>query len=130
MSDIVKSFIGALGEVESGGSVDRIADLFAGDAEIGNVTLVKSGRGVDGAREFWTHYQQTVGTVKSEFRKLADGNVVALEWRTTGEALDGKAVDYEGVSIIETDGEKITRFFAYFDPKRFGLEIGGKAQHG
>ena len=34
---------------------------------------------------------------------------------------------YDGVSIIETDGEEIKRFCAYFDAGALGRQLTGKA---
>jgi len=38
-------------------------------------------------------------------------------------------VKYDGVSILETDGERITRFRAYFDAGALGRQLEGRA-HG
>ena len=87
-------------------------------------------RGREGAREFWgAKYRDTFGEVKSTFRHVfSTGNRVALEWTTEGTAADGSPVAYEGVSILETDGESITRFCAYFDAGSLGRQILHKSQ--
>ena len=121
---LAEKFIEALGELESSENADNIASLFADDSEIGNSTLTESFRGTNGAREFWTNYRKTFGEVKSEFKnKIISDNVSALEWKTTGTSADGNEINYGGVSVLETDGEKITRFFAYFNPSELGHQI-------
>ena len=82
------------------------------------------------AREFWSEkYRDTFGEMKSTFRNVfAAGDRAALEWTTEGTSADGTSVSYEGVSIIETDGKRITRFCAYFDSGKLGRQIMGRAQ--
>lgn len=121
---IADKFIDALSQLESDENVDNIAALFAESSEIGNSTLTESFKGTDGAREFWTNYRKTFGEVKSEFKnKIISDNVSALEWTTTGTSADGNEINYSGVSILEADGDKIERFFAYFNPGALGHQI-------
>src|SRR5215218_2812853 len=125
--ELTDAFIKELEKVESGGDVEELAELFADDCEIGNVALASPLRGTDGAREFWTHYQKTLGNVRSVFKnQIVAENHSALEWTT--EADDGE-LGYSGVSIIEHDGEKISRFFAYFDPAKLGNQL-AERHHG
>lgn len=122
--NIAEKFIEALGELESSENADNIASLFADDSEIGNSTLTESFKGSDGAKEFWTNYRKTFGEVKSEFKnKIISDNVSALEWTTTGTSADGNEINYSGVSVIEAESDKITRFFAYFNPSDLGHQI-------
>lgn len=121
---IADKFIDALSQLESAENADSIASLFADGSEIGNSTLTESFKGTDGAREFWTNYRKTFGEVKSEFKnKIISDNVSALEWTTTGTSAAGNEINYSGVSIIEADGNKIKRFFAYFNPSDLGHQI-------
>lgn len=50
------------------------------------------------------------------------GNVAALEWTTEG-TNDGDTVTYEGVSILEIEGDKVSRFYAYFDPRALSRQV-------
>ena len=128
-----KRFIEALGKLEAGRELEEIVRLFATDAEVGNVVSPEKFRGTEGAREFWgAKYRDTFGEVRSTFRNVfAAGDRAALEWTTEGTASDGTPVRYDGVSIIETDGEQIKRFRAYFDAGALGRQLTGKAQgHG
>lgn len=123
-SELAEKFIEALGKVESGGDVEEMAGLFIDDCEIGNVTLSETLHGREGVKEFWTHYKKTLGEVKSTFRnKIIGEGTVALEWNTEGRMENGSEVDYEGVSILETEGDKIKRFFAYFNPSKLGTQL-------
>lgn len=115
-NSVAHQFIEALGRLEQSRDLDSIAGLFTEDAEIGNVIAPEKFHGTAGARDFWTKYRDSFETLKSTFRNqiLGEGRI-ALEWTTKGK-IDGNDVDYEGVSIIELEGEKIKRFRAYFDP--------------
>ena len=126
-----KRFIDALGKLEAARDLEEIVRLFAPDAEVGNVVSPEKFRGREGAREFWgAKYRETFGEVRSTFRNVfAAGDRAALEWTTEGTAQDGTPVKYDGVSIIETDGEQITRFCAYFDAGALGRQLKGKS-HG
>lgn len=121
---IAEKFIEALSELEANENADSIVALFADDSKIGNSTLTASFNGTDGARDFWTNYRKTFGEVKSTFKnKIISENASALEWTTTGTSENGTDINYDGVSILESDGEKITRFFAYFNPNELGQQI-------
>jgi hypothetical protein len=119
-----EKFIEALGNLEKSEDIETIVALFADDAEIGNVTLTNKLNGADGAKEFWTNYRKTFGEVSSEFtNKIHSENVSALEWTTVGTSANGSEINYDGVSILEFEGEKIKRFFAYFNPAKLGHQI-------
>jgi SnoaL-like domain len=122
-----EKFIAALNKLESTGEIEPIVALFTDQCEVSNVLNFDESRGVSRARDFWSHYRDTFDEVHSRFRnQIISDNRIALEWITEGSNKDGGKVTYEGVSILETDKEKITRFFAYFDAKKLGQQIGGE----
>jgi ketosteroid isomerase-like protein len=116
-----KNFIDALNKLESDRDLETICGLFSEGSEVGNV--VTDDKNI-GAREFWNSYRETFDQVHSTFRNeiITDG-VTALEWTTSGTNSDGHEFEYEGVSILEIDGNKITRFHAYFNPNKLGKQI-------
>jgi ketosteroid isomerase-like protein len=121
-----RQFINALWRLETANELDSIVELFAVGCQLGNVVSPRTFEGKDGARSFWQIYRNTLGEVKSEFRNIIEaGDRVALEWTTTGTSPEGKWIDYDGVSILEIEGGRITRFWAYFDPSKLGQEIRG-----
>ena len=124
-----KNFIEALGRLETERDLETIVGLFAPDCEVGNVVSPEKFRGRDGAREFWgAKYRDTFGDVRSTFRNVfAAGGRAALEWTTEGTGNDGTPISYEGVSILEIEGGRITRFRAYFDAGSLGRQLTGKA---
>lgn len=125
-----EKFIKALNKLEAIGDVETIASLFSDDAQINNVVTVENSQQLN-AREFWTKYRATFGEVNSVFRnKIEMENSLALEWTTTGTSADGSEIHYDGVSILETDGTRITRFFAYFDPNNLGRQMNEETARG
>ena len=116
-----RQFIDALHKLESDRDLETIVNLFSDDCEIGNVVTENKDIGV---REFWTSYRESFGEVESVFRnEIVTEDVTALEWTTSGTNSDGHEFEYDGVSVLETDGERITRFFAYFNPTELGHQI-------
>lgn len=116
-----QDFIDALHRLESDGDIDAIAGLFAEESTCGNITATEEHAGPDGARTFWSQDRALFDEVHSEFREVVvDDDHAALEWRRTGTGRSGDAVDYDGVSVLSFADGRITRFKAYFDPKRVG----------
>jgi SnoaL-like domain len=121
--ETAKKFVEALHELEADRNVEKIASLFSDDAEINNVVTVENSHDLN-PQEFWTKYRDNFGEVSSEFsNKIYGENNAALEWTTIGTNTDGGEIKYEGVSILEIEDDKITRFFAYFNPAKLGEQL-------
>ncbi|ATB44221.1 hypothetical protein CYFUS_009708 [Cystobacter fuscus] len=119
-----RRFVDALTRLEETGELDALLALFGEDSQVSNVVSHRTFHGKDGARDFWAEYKGMLRQVKSTFRNMIEsGDRVALEWESNGTAHNGAAVSYEGVSIIEWEGECISRFYAYFDSRVLGLEL-------
>lgn len=124
--ELTENFVNALRDLEAGGNVEAIAPLFAEECEIGNTVLNNPLKGTDDVREFWANYHGMFAELGSNFsNRIVSEGTSALEWETTGPSADGEEIRYKGVSVFEHDGEKITRFFAYFDPAGLGKQITG-----
>jgi len=116
-----KQFIDALHKLESDRDLETIVGLFSEGCEIGNVVTEDKDIGV---KEFWTSYRESFGEVESTFRnEIITDDVTALEWTTSGTSGEGHEFKYDGVSILEIEADKITRFHAYFDPNKLGKQI-------
>lgn len=121
--DTAKKFVDALHKLEANRDLDTIASLFADEADVANV-ITEDNDKRQTAREFWSNYRDNFGEVESTFRsEIITETRAALEWNTTGTSHEGKEFEYDGVSILEIDGDKITRFRAYFDPNKLGRQI-------
>lgn len=113
---IAGRFISALTELEAAREVGQIVALFSEDCEIGNVIVPGKFYGTDGARRFWTSYRHAFEDVCSVFeQEIYTGNEAQLKWTTEGKSRRGRKVKYDGVSLMETEDGKITRFYAHFD---------------
>lgn len=122
--EVAKRFIDALHALEKDRNVEPMAALHQEEAAVGNVQAPDRFHGPDGARQFWTEYRGTFQTLESSFRNVIAGEGrAALEWSTQGTAFDGVPIAYSGVTILETDGDRVTRSCAYFDPTDLGRQI-------
>ena len=121
---IAERFIEALRALEESRELEAMVALYSEESEVGNINAPEKFTGLTGAREFWTKYRETFGEVRSTFRnRIITEKRAALEWTTEGTTANGAPVNYEGVSILETEGDHITRFRAYFDPEALGRQI-------
>ena len=115
--EVADGFVEALRELEENRDVEALVEIHTEDCEVGNVSVPQTFRGHDGLREFWTEYRKTFGETKSTFRNVfAAEEGAALEWTTEGTS-NGDTVTYDGVSILEIEGDKVSRFMAYFDTR-------------
>ena len=122
--EVAENFKEALWKVEEDQDFEPMLDILSEDCEVGNVAVPKTFHGRDEAQEFWTQYRKTFDEMKSTFRNIfADDGRAALEWTTEGTE-EGDTVSYEGVSILEIEGDKVKRFMAYFDPSYLNRQIG------
>jgi hypothetical protein len=121
--EVADNFVAALRKLEEEEDVELLVEIHTDDCEVGNVSVPGTFRGHEGLREFWTSYRSTFGEMKSEFRNVfaAEGGA-ALEWTTEGTS-NGERVSYDGVSILEFEGDKVRRFMAYFDTRRLTHQV-------
>jgi limonene-1,2-epoxide hydrolase len=121
--EVADNFVAALRKLEEEDDVEPLVEIHAKDCEVGNVSVPGTFRGHEGLREFWTSYRSTFGEMKSEFRNVfvaEDG--AALEWTTEATSNDD-AISYDGVSILEIEGGKVSRFMAYFDTRDLARQV-------
>jgi ketosteroid isomerase-like protein len=121
---VIRQFTDALTALERDGDVDAIVSLFSDRCDIGNAVSPKVFVGHDGAREFWTAYRSWFGRIHSSIHNVIDsGGRSAIEWSSTGTSATGHFVSYEGVSILDFDGGRISRFRAYFNPDALSRQM-------
>ena len=122
--EVADRFVEALRKLEEARNIDALVEIHTEDCDVGNVAVPRTFSGHDGLREFWKGYRDTFGEMKSEFRNVFadDGGHAALEWNTSGEA-SGKNVSYDGVSLLEIEDGKVSRFRAYFDPRALSTQM-------
>jgi steroid delta-isomerase-like uncharacterized protein len=123
--EVADKFVEALWKLEEDRDVEALVEIHTDDCDVGNVAVPRTFSGHDGLREFWTSYRDTFGDMKSEFRSVfadAAAGYAALEWNTTGQA-NGNEVSYDGVSLLEIEDGKVSRFRAYFDPRTVNEQV-------
>ena len=121
--EVADDFIEALRKLEEDRDVEALVEIHTEDCEVGNASTKEKFRGHEGLREFWTEYRKTFAEMKSTFRNVfATGEGAALEWTTEGTS-DGEDVSYDGVSILEIEDDKVSRFMAYFDTRRLSHQV-------
>ena len=121
--EVADKFVEALWKLEEDRDVEALVEIHAEGCSVGNVAVSKTFSGHEGLREFWTDYRKTFDEMKSEFRNVfATGEGAALEWTTQGTS-NGDAVSYDGVSILEIEGDKVARFMAYFDSRALTKQV-------
>ena len=122
--EVADRFVEALRKLEKDRDVEALVEIHTDDCDVGNVAVPKTFSGHGGLREFWTSYRDTFGEMKSEFRNVFadDAGHAALEWNTSGDA-NGNEVSYDGVSLLEIQDGKVSRFRAYFDPRTVNEQV-------
>ena len=122
--EVADKFVAALRKLEQDRDVEALVEIHTDDCDVGNVAVPKTFSGHDGLREFWTSYRDTFGEMRSKFRNVFadDAGHAALEWNTTGDA-NGNDVSYDGVSLLEIEDNKVSRFRAYFDPRTINEQV-------
>jgi ketosteroid isomerase-like protein len=122
--EVTDKLIEALWKLEEYRDVEALVEIHTQNCSVGNVAVSKTFSGHDGLREFWTDYRKTFDEMKSEFRNVFadDSGHAALEWTTKG-AEDGDTISYDGVSILEIEGDKVKRFMAYFDSRTLTKQV-------
>jgi steroid delta-isomerase-like uncharacterized protein len=122
--EVADKFVEALWKLEEERDVEALVEIHTNDCDVGNVAVRRTFSGHDGLREFWTSYRDTFGDMKSEFRNVFadEAGHAALEWSTSAEA-NGNEVSYDGVSLLEIEDGKVTRFRAYFDPRTVNDQV-------
>ncbi|WP_292988666.1 nuclear transport factor 2 family protein [Mycobacterium sp.] len=117
---MTQQFVAALDELHHRREVDALVELFADDATLDKVGMPRGEEGKDGARAFWEQYRAVFDDIEASFRHRVDGDDIAfLEWTSKGTLRDGTAFSYDGVSVLESNGDTINAFRTYYDTAAF-----------
>ena len=120
MDDLTQKFVNALGELHRGDDVEPLVALFTDDATLNKAGMPHGQSGKDGARTFWEQYRRVFGEIDSTFHNVVTGDGIAfLEWTSTGTLTNGSAFSYDGVSVLESDGDRIEAFRTFYDTAAF-----------
>ena len=70
--------------------------------------------------DFWTRYLRAFGQIRSTFTRIwSDDERAILEWTSSGTLPNGLPIEYNGVSLLDLDGDRIKGFRAYYDSAAF-----------
>ena len=118
---LATTFMDTLKQAESTNDVGPLAALFAADAECSSTATKQPMAGTDGVKRFWLEYLSVFKAVRSTFAHTRVGaGSAALEWTSEGTLPTGTAINYQGVSLLEFDGDgKVARFRTYYDSAAF-----------
>ena len=128
MTRLTEEFMRALQRFEATGELGALLAMFAEDAEALNLGRTEPARGTDQVAGFWRDYRSIFKTIRSEFTHVIEGKDGAvLEWVSRGTLLNGDPVEYKGVTVLETNGDRVRRFRTYYDSAVF-LPGGAKTE--
>jgi ketosteroid isomerase-like protein len=117
---LTEEFVRALRHFEATGELGALLAIFDDDAEALNLGRTEPARGTDQVAGFWRDYRSIFRTVSSEFTHVIEGKDGAvLEWVSRGTLLNGEPVEYKGVTVLETNGDRVRRFRTYYDSAVF-----------
>lgn len=120
MTRLTEEFMRTLQQFESTGELQPLLALFDDDAEALNLGRAEPARGTDQVAGFWRDYRSVFRTVRSEFTHVIEGKDGAvLEWVSRGTLVNGDPVEYKGVTVLETSGDRVRRFRTYYDSAVF-----------
>ena len=121
MPNHAETFMSTLQQIEASRDPEPLVALFGEKAELLNLALTEPLTGVEGARQFWKNYLAAFGSIKSTFHHhLQTDREAVLEWVSEGTMADGgQPISYRGISVVEYDGDKVSRFRTYYDSAVF-----------
>lgn len=129
---IVNEFMKRLQDAERTRDTKRLSELFAEDAELLNLTRpISHTKQSDPTssppsipsfppQQFWSQYLHAFSNIQSHFTEVMDdGRTAVLEWHSSGQLPTELPIEYNGVSILEYENGRITRFRTYYDSAAF-----------
>ena len=123
-SSRAQNFMSTLREAEASRDIRPLCALFASDAELENLTRPFPHNIANHSTEpakvsaaaYWRQYLSAFSSVESHFTRVLEcGSTIILEWQSTGTLANGTPIEYNGVSLLESEGSEIRKFRSYFD---------------
>ena len=116
--DRARTFATALQNFEKDGDAASFAALFADDAVTQRFDARGERRGE--VEQFWQEYRAQFDSISTTFYAVVEGgDRSALEWTSDATLADGRPLQYRGVTVIDLDGEKISKLSTYYDSAQF-----------
>ena len=120
-----RTFAEALQEFERTADPTDLVALFTDDATLTRLDA----RGERGDAEgFWREYRDQFDELSTTFEHAVEGaDRAALEWTSSGTLATGRPVRYRGVTVVEFEGESVSRLRTYYDTAAFTAPPAGTA---
>ena len=116
--DRTRTFATALQTFEKDGDAAAFAALFADDAVTQRFDARNERHGE--VEQFWQEYHAQFESISTTFSDVVEGgDRAALEWTSEGSLVDGRPLSYRGVTVVDFDGEKISKLSTYYDSAQF-----------
>ena len=128
MHELTERFADALRRIDSDRDTGPMLELTDDDAVLTKLDGNHTASGKDGAKTFWEDYRNVFGGLETTFTHTVVGeDIAALEWTSTGTLRSGRPFEYNGVTVIQGDDEKVSGVRTYYDSAAFLQESGGTA---
>ena len=116
--DRARTFASALQTFEKDGDAAAFAALFTDDAVTQRLDARGKRRGE--VEQFWQEYRAQFDSISTTFYDVVEGgDRVALEWTSDATLTDGRPLQYRGVTIVDLNGDKISKLRTYYDSAQF-----------
>jgi len=111
MQELTDRFVAALHQLHADRDAEALVALFSDDATLAKLGHQHEAHGTEGARQFWDDYRAVFDDIEATFTyTITDDASVALEWTSTGSLSGGHPFSYDGISVLQADGEQISGF--------------------
>ena len=116
--DRARKFAAGLHELDKNGDAAAFAAQFTDDAITQRFDARGERRGE--VEQFWQEYRAQFQSITTTFYDVVEGgDRFALEWTSDATLSDGRPIQYRGVTVIDLDGDKVTRLRTYYDSAQF-----------
>jgi ketosteroid isomerase-like protein len=116
--DRARGFADALQTFEKDGDAAAFAALFTADAVTQRLDARGERRGE--VEQFWQEYRDQFDSISTTFYDVVEGSDrAALEWTSDATLTDGRPITYRGVTVIDLDGDKVSKLRTYYDSAQF-----------
>lgn len=113
-----RKFAAGLHDLDKDGDAAALAAQFTDDAVTQRFDARGERRGE--VEQFWQEYHAQFESISTTFYDVVEGgDRFALEWTSDAKLADGRPISYRGVTVIDLDGDKISRLRTYYDSAQF-----------
>jgi ketosteroid isomerase-like protein len=113
---LAERFAQKLLELERSRDPAPLLELFAENVELKRAPQHREYKGLGEAREFWNEYLDMFSNIRTTFDAMTEsGDRAALEWHSECKLDSGSELTYQGCTVIETQGGRVSKLRTYYD---------------